>query len=160
MIGKQKVCFTRNVITRNNYFKKNLQKYHTYFDQVLVLGVGLDTKFDELDILVDKPIFALDIQGEHIRDIYQKAGLTSQVHIIDADFNQIEQEAIQDTFIKEGLDIQLRTILVWEGGTFYLTPADIFSLLSLVNKTLNVVGLWEIFLTKSSFQMKRTRIIK
>lgn len=120
MIGKQKVCFTRNVITRNNYFKKNLQKYHTYFDQVLV-GVGLDTKFDELDILVNKPIFVLDIQGEHIRDIYQKAGLTSRVHIIDA---------------------------------------DIFSLLSLVNKTLNVVGLWEIFLTKSSFQMKRTRIIK
>lgn len=34
------------------------------------------------------------------------------------------------------------------GGTFYLTPADSFSLLSLLNEALNIVGFIRAFLNK------------
>ncbi len=56
--------FTRNVATRSFYFKTELEKHSSLYDQVLVLGIRLDTKFDELECL--KKIFAIDIESDNI----------------------------------------------------------------------------------------------
>lgn len=58
--------FTRNVATRSFYFKKELEKHNSLYDQVLILGIGLDTKFDELECLKKKKIFAIDIESDNI----------------------------------------------------------------------------------------------
>lgn len=132
--------FTRNVATRSFYFKKELEKHNSLYDQVLVLGIGLDTKFDELECLKKKKIFAIDIESDNIKNIYLNAKITSVVSIIKGDFTSITDGNILDELKMEGFNCDKKTFILWEGGTFYLSPDQVFFTLDYLKENVNVVG--------------------
>lgn len=146
--------FTRNVATRSLYFKKELEKNSSLYDQILVLGIGLDTKFDELECLKKKKIFAIDIESDNIKSIYLNAKMTSVVSIIKGDFSNIRDENILEELRMKGFNPDKKTFILWEGGTFYLPPEQVFLTLDYLNNNINIVGFTGDFLNGVVFDDK------
>lgn len=118
--------FTHNVRTRMHYFTHIIEKNISNFDQLLVLSIGLDTKFDTLKTLKDKSVFAIDIEVENIHKIYKDTNLKTNVTTVYGNLSNIENDVI-DNLIANGFDTTKKTFIVWEGGTFYIEKSKVLS---------------------------------
>ncbi|MBO0423683.1 class I SAM-dependent methyltransferase [Enterococcus plantarum] len=130
--------FTRGVEVRSLYFETILNNYSKYFEQLVVLGIGLDTKYDKLECLADKDSYGIDIAKKDIEWIHSQSGYKTKVSLIEGDINHIEN--VMEKLKAQGLDTTKRTFIIWEGGTYYLNPSQVFKVLSFFRNQMNLVG--------------------
>lgn len=130
--------FTRGVEVRSLYFETILNNYSKYFEQLVVLGIGLDTKYDKLECLADKDSYGIDIAKKDIEWIHSQSGYKTKVSLIEGDINHIEN--VMEKLKAQGFDTTKRTFIIWEGGTYYLKPSQVFKVLSFFRNQMNLVG--------------------
>lgn len=130
--------FTRGVEVRSLYFETILNNYSKYFEQLVVLGIGLDTKYDKLECLADKDSYGIDIAKKDIEWIHSQSGYKTKVSLIEGDINHIEN--VMEKLKAQGFDTTKRTFIIWEGGTYYLNPSQVFKVLSFFRNQMNLVG--------------------
>lgn len=143
--------FTRNVEIRAVYFKDVLIKNINNFEQLLILGIGLDTKFDEIEMLKDKSIFAIDLSESDIKYIYNEANLKTDVKIVHGDLNNLEKTNTLENLISVGLDVNKKTFILWEYGAAYLEREKVFNSLRFLKNNLNISGFTGDFLNEEVF---------
>lgn len=131
--------FTRGVEVRSLYFENILNKYSENYEQLLVLGIGLDTKYDTLKFLTKKNIFGIDMAKKDIDWIHSKAGYKTNVSLIEGNMNHIEN--VMQKLNEQGFDVTKRTFIIWEGGTYYLNSLQVFKVLTFFKDQINLVGL-------------------
>ncbi|GAC41753.1 O-methyltransferase [Paenibacillus popilliae ATCC 14706] len=146
--------FTRNIITRNFYFNEKIKENIYKFDQLLVLGIGLDTKADALEELKDKKVFGLDINANSIHGIYEEAGLKTNAVILPVDLRNVSKEDILKKLIEQGFSLEERTYMIWEGGTFYIKESEVLDILSFWYDSVNIRGMSIDFLNYDVFHDK------
>ncbi|MDT2277382.1 hypothetical protein P7H20_24645 [Paenibacillus larvae] len=76
----------------NYYFKNKIHKNKDKFDQLLVLGIGLDTKADVMEELEGKQVFGLDISADNISNIYEEADMTTKSIILNCDLTNLKKK--------------------------------------------------------------------
>jgi methyltransferase (TIGR00027 family)/uncharacterized protein (TIGR02118 family) len=95
--------------------------------QIVLLGAGYDTRAYRFSSLLNgATIYEMDIgstQGRKL-DILRKAavGIPPQVRYVSINF---KTENIKDVLLKNGFDVTIPSVFLWEGVTYYLTE-DIF----------------------------------
>lgn len=147
--------FTRCVEVRSSYFEEILKSYSETYDQLLVLGIGLDTKYDKLDFLKDKNIYGIDIAKKDIEWIQAKAGYKTNVSLIEGDLYHIGQKTTIHELQTQGFDTTKKTFIIWEGGSYYLDPSITIEMLAFFRNRLNLVGMTADFLNKEVIEDKK-----
>lgn len=94
--------------------------------QIVILGAGMDTRPYRLP-LQDKVVFEVDIAGTQIakKARVAKLGLkmtAKSVRYVSTDFNK--KSWMQD-LIAQGFDLEMPTLFIWEGVSYYLPEQDI-----------------------------------
>lgn len=145
--------FSANIKTRDYYFKNALKKHVNNFEQLIILGIGLDTKA-YWNILKDKIIFGIDICKENIINTYKEANLTLTSQIIDADLNSLDKNVLNELELN-GFSKNKKTYIIWEGGTFYLEAEKIISILDFFIKQINISGISLDYLNKDVYFNKK-----
>lgn len=141
--------FSANIKTRDYYFKNTLKKHINNFEQLLILGIGLDTKA-YWNILKDKIIFGIDICKENIINTYKEANLTLTSQIINADLNSLDKSVLNELELN-GFSKNKKTYIVWEGGTFYLESEKVISILDFFIEHVNISGISLDYLNKEVY---------
>ena len=108
------------------------------YEQILVLGIGLDTKFDEISLLTTHKVYAIDLEETAIKAIYAEAHLETKVKIVRGNLVDLEESSVLDRLIAEGFDPNKSTFVIWEGGTFYLSASEVMKTLLYLKRTINI----------------------
>ncbi|USS86645.1 class I SAM-dependent methyltransferase [Fructilactobacillus cliffordii] len=146
---------SRNVIVRHHYFTHYLEKYQQKYTQVLILGVGLDTKPDTLACLRDKDVYGCDLAVTDIKQIYQATGVKTKTKLVSCDLkNGMNQEFLQ-RLQEHGFSRDRPTLVLWEGGTFYLPKKSVLHDLKFLNQNLNLIGLLVDYMSSTVFNPPR-----
>jgi methyltransferase (TIGR00027 family) len=98
--------------------------------QVVVLGAGFDSRAWRMPALATIPIFEVDRAAtalEKRRRVGDTTGRHSNVAAVAVDF---DRDSLPDALEKAGFDPRVRTVVVWEGVTNYLTDAAVHSVLA------------------------------
>lgn len=102
-----------------------LQTIQSGSKQVLILGVGFDTRALRLDFLKEIPVIEIDhpdtsnFKIEKLKEIGQRP---DNVRHLQIDFNK---ESLNDLAQKDKIDFTKPTTIIWEGVTNYLTEEAI-----------------------------------
>ncbi|HDR6247063.1 TPA: class I SAM-dependent methyltransferase [Bacillus cereus] len=134
---------------------KKLEEYSQQFDQLLILGVGLDTKPDILPFLKDKRCFGLDIAVNDIKKIYQYSNTETSTALIECDFNRIHDSNVLIQLAEHGMDFEKKTYLLWEGATFFITANQTYDVLKYLKNNINIIGCSIDFANKDVFSPPR-----
>jgi methyltransferase (TIGR00027 family) len=98
--------------------------------QLVVLGAGFDSRAWRMPTLAAVRIFEVDhaaTAAEKRRRGGPVAGERSDVTAVGVDF---DRDRLPDALAKAGFDPRVRTVVVWEGVTNYLTAAAVHSVLA------------------------------
>ena len=124
------------------------------YKQILVLGIGLDTKFDEISLLTTHKVYAIDLEETAIKAIYAEAHLETKVKIVRGNLVDLEESSVLDRLIAEGFDPNKSTFVIWEGGTFYLSASEVMKTLLYLKRTINITRFAGDFLNANVFHDK------
>ncbi|MDT2240938.1 hypothetical protein P7H22_12010 [Paenibacillus larvae] len=94
----------------NYYFKNKIHKNKDKFDQLLVLGIGLDTKADVMEELEGKQVFGLDISADNISNIYEEADMTTKSIILNCDLTNLKKENVLKKLKDVGFSLEKKRI--------------------------------------------------
>lgn len=103
------------------------------FEQMVILGAGLDGRAWRLPDLKDTVIFEVDHPSTQEMKKEKAAGLHAlarDVRFVPVDFSK---DDLSSRLREAGFDSSKKTFWLWEGVTMYLAPAD-------VQKTLTTIG--------------------
>jgi methyltransferase (TIGR00027 family) len=92
--------------------------------QIVFLGAGYDSRpYRFAELIKGSRIFELDVEPTQRRKLLllERAGVSvpAQLVYVTIDF---EQEAIEDGLVRAGFERDRKTVFLWEGVTYYLTP--------------------------------------
>ena len=96
--------------------------------QVVILGSGFDSRalrFRKSLVLNNVRVFEVDLQGmiDHKRAVIQQHSLPDDRAVyVPCNF---DRDSFLDRLLECGLEPQRRTLVLWEGVTYFLTPAQI-----------------------------------
>ncbi|MDT2294636.1 class I SAM-dependent methyltransferase [Paenibacillus larvae] len=138
----------------NYYFKNKIHKNKDKFDQLLVLGIGLDTKADVMEELEGKQVFGLDISADNISNIYEEADMTTKSIILNCDLTNLKKENVLKKLKDVGFSLEKKTYIIWEGGTYYIENSKVKDIISFWCESINVVGISLDFLNEDVFYNK------
>lgn len=96
--------------------------------QIVILGAGMDTRPYRLP-LQDKQVFEVDIAGTQTEkkalvDKLRLKPTAKTLRFVCTDFNK---ESLIDDLIAQGFDLELPTLFIWEGVSYYLPEENIKS---------------------------------
>ena len=100
--------------------------------QLVVLGAGFDSRAWRMPVLAAIPIFEVDRAAtatEKRRRVGVGVGERPNFAAVAVDF---DRDRLPDALAKAGFDPKVRTVVVWEGVTNYLTAAAVHSVLAWV----------------------------
>ncbi|MDT2193622.1 class I SAM-dependent methyltransferase [Paenibacillus larvae] len=149
--------FAKNIDStyiENYYFKNKIHKNKDKFDQLLVLGIGLDTKADVMEELEGKQVFGLDISADNISNIYEEADMTTKSIILNCDLTNLKKENVLKKLKDVGFSLEKKTYIIWEGGTYYIENSKVKDIISFWCESINVVGISLDFLNEDVFYNK------
>jgi len=112
-----------SIVCRKRYIDERLSDPINEFDNVVILGAGLDTRAYRIARYSDLPVFEVDQQI----NIERKAAVVrrvlgdapASVHLVPVDF---EHDELIPALKAHGYRASERTFFIWEGVTQYLTP--------------------------------------
>jgi methyltransferase (TIGR00027 family) len=123
--------FTRSILVRSLYYETVLKKHAPFFDQIILLSSGLDTRALQLVECSDKKIFNLDHPASHAltKGIFKASRIDDSLYTyvpfdLSGDLN-----SLQDDLIEKGFRSQLSTLVLWEGSSFYFGSDDFYKVL-------------------------------
>ncbi|MCW6563504.1 class I SAM-dependent methyltransferase [Yersinia ruckeri] len=143
--------FSTNIQARNYYFCSEITKNSDTFDQLLILGIGLDTKANGLSLLNHKEVYGLDINASFINNIYITNGIAPKAKIIRCNFTGLPIDIVLRKLVDAGFSLKRKTHMIWESGSFYVTPRNIIRVIRLLTERLNLVSLNIDILNKNIF---------
>ncbi|USS92728.1 class I SAM-dependent methyltransferase [Fructilactobacillus ixorae] len=146
---------SRNVVVRHRYFSHFLEQKQDLYEQLLILGVGLDTKPDTLPCLKNKAVYGCDLAVADIQNIYQATGVHTQTKLVACDLENGMDQQFLTRLQAQGFSLTKPTLVLWEGGTFYLSPEAVVHDLSFLNQQLNLVGLLVDYMSSAVFNPPR-----
>lgn len=120
------------VIVRTGYYDDLFREHlGRNIPQIVLLGAGFDSRpYRYSDLIQETVIFEADAPAtqEHKLSILQNNQISSHENIryIAIDF---EKDVLAEALVKAGYRPKLRTLFIWEGVTFYLTPAAVDAVL-------------------------------
>lgn len=123
------------VIARTKYFDELFSQYlNLEVPQIVLLGAGYDTRpYRFADQIKDSKIYEVDTLATQKvkRQILKDSALKIHPNVlyITADF---EQDKWFQGLCNAGFQTSLKTLYIWEGVTFYLTPKSVDSTLRLL----------------------------
>jgi methyltransferase (TIGR00027 family) len=105
--------------------------------QIVLLGAGYDSRaYRFADRIRDTRIFELDVAPTQRRKkaMLEKGGIAVPAAVTFAPVN-FTRDSLDDVLAAAGLDRNQRTLYVWEGVTYYLTPAAVDRTLACIRRT-------------------------
>jgi len=122
------VCRTRYI---DDYLKDNLTRG---INQLVILGAGYDTRayrFDELKGKIN--VFEVDHPATQTRKIQKVEKLfgTRPEHVVYVPID-FEGDKLDKKLFDSGYREYLKTLFIWEGTTYYLTPSAVVETLAFV----------------------------
>ncbi|USS85351.1 class I SAM-dependent methyltransferase [Fructilactobacillus myrtifloralis] len=145
----------REVVVRHRYFTHFLEQKQDLYEQVLILGVGLDTKPDMLPCLKNKAVYGCDLAVTDIQNIYQATGVHTRTKLVACDLETGMNQQFLTRLQARGFSLTKPTLVLWEGGTFFLPPEAVVHDLSFLNQQLNLVGLLVDYMSSAVFNPPR-----
>jgi methyltransferase (TIGR00027 family) len=124
------------MIARTAFFDHTVkQALCENISQIVFLGAGYDSRsYRFKDLIKDTRIFELDIQPTQQRkkELLTKAGISipDQVLFVSINFNT---DDMGDVLSRAGFSINKRTLIVWEGVTYYLSARVVDDTLSVIS---------------------------
>ena len=101
--------------------------------QVIILGAGFDSRNLRLQFLHDIPVIEIDHPDTALRKLrilgHHIPSLPKNTRYLSIDFNK---QSLSALFNEQGVDLSLRTVLIWEGVTNYLERGAIDAVFSLM----------------------------
>ncbi|MDB3992021.1 SAM-dependent methyltransferase [Gammaproteobacteria bacterium] len=127
---------TITMMSHRSYFydcsvNEALARTENPIEQLVILGVGYDTRCYDLPIGSDPVCYAVDMAPTLTvkKKALEKSGIPhSHVTFVETDFNQ---ETWLDALLASGFDSGKTTYILWEGVTMYLTDEAINATLEL-----------------------------
>jgi len=105
-------------------------------EQLVILGAGYDSRAYRVDILKGKvKVFEVDhpatqtVKMEKVKKIF--GSLPHHVVYVPIDF---ENQKLDERLFESGYDKNLKTLFIWEGVTYYITPEAVDTTLAFVAK--------------------------
>lgn len=92
------------------------------FDQVVIVGAGLDARAWRLAELASVDVFEVDHPATQARKRERAAGLTPRARSVTWAAVDFERDALSQRLAEVGHDAARRTFWIWEGVTPYLPP--------------------------------------
>jgi methyltransferase (TIGR00027 family) len=110
--------------------------------QIVLLGAGFDSRpYRYSDLIGETIIFEVDAPAtqEFKRTVLENNQIACHRNIRYIPVN-FEKDDLAEQLVKAGYCTKLRTLFIWEGVTFYLTPAAVVSVLR-ASKAVSVRGI-------------------
>jgi methyltransferase (TIGR00027 family) len=117
--------FTRSIIVRSIYFRNLLQIYSSKYEQLVILGAGLDVRYMNFPEWGNKNVFSVDHPSsqDFSKSILIQAGVFNErVNYVPFDFNSDNPEELRYLLLRGGFIEDLPSIFIFEGVTYYLEP--------------------------------------
>jgi methyltransferase (TIGR00027 family) len=117
----------------DDIFAQSLQEC---IPQIVLLGAGYDTRsYRFRDLNISSRIFELDAPPtqRRKRDLLKHANISELPQLSYVPIN-FEKETLADVLSREGFDKEKKTLFVWEGVTYYLSPEAVDLTLAFMRK--------------------------
>ncbi len=124
-----------SILARTRFIDDHLRRFiDDGMEQLVVLGAGFDTRawrFEKLE--QGTPVFEIDHpdtqnpKKEILKKVFR--AIPENLSFAPVDF---ETSSLEEGLLEKGYNPALKTFFVWEGVTYYLTPAAVGDVLSFV----------------------------
>lgn len=128
--------FSRSVVVRTAFYNNALNALKLSFDQVVILGLGLDFKFLNINTLKPAKKFCIDHPNSlnfSIPLIKPYQALLSQCYMIGMDLSKETSAILSKKLEDEGFKKTASTLFLWEGCTYYFTPKGVEKIISWIS---------------------------
>jgi methyltransferase (TIGR00027 family) len=108
-------------------------RLHEGLDQVVILGAGLDTRAYRIQCIEQTRVFEVDhpatqaVKRKRLKKVIDP--LPAHVTFVPVDF---DTQSLGDQLRASGYSQQRKTLFIWQGVTYYLTPQGVDSTLSFI----------------------------
>lgn len=145
--------FSRSILVRSRWFSEAMRRARGY-QQLLVLGAGLDLRPLTMTEWRDRAVFSVDHpQSQALcRELLATAGIdAAPLRFVAADLAREAPAMLMQRLIAAGFDPTLATVVVWEGSTYYIDVEAVFGVLERLVKDIPTVRFIGDFLNRDGY---------